>query len=50
MAIVFGIYLAAFWFVYRGRRFASFLALGAALGASIAMYLYHADSSLGLNF
>ena len=50
VAIVFAIYLVAFWFVYRRRRFAAFLSIGAALGASFAMYLYHADSALGLNF
>ena len=50
MAIVFAIYLAAFWFIHCQKRFAAFLSLGAALGASIAMYLYHADSTLGLNF
>lgn len=50
VAIIFGIYLAAFWFVYRRQRFAAYLSIGAALGASFAMYLYHADSALGLNF
>lgn len=50
MAIVFGLYLAAFWFIHRKNKFAAFVSLGAGLGASVSMYLYHADSSLGLNF
>ncbi|TWT81276.1 hypothetical protein CA13_27270 [Planctomycetes bacterium CA13] len=50
MALVFLLYTAAFWFIHTRRKFAAFITLGAATGASIGVFLYHADSSLGLNF
>ena len=50
MAIIFLLYAATFWFVHAKKRAAAFGSLCAATIASIGMYLYHADSSLGLNF
>ena len=50
MAIVFLLYTATFWFVVTKRKFAAFITLGSAIGGSIGVYFYHADSSLGLNF
>jgi hypothetical protein len=50
MALVFLLYTAAFWFVHARQKPAAFISLGAAVGASIGVYLYHADSTLGLNF
>ena len=50
MALIFLLYAAAFWFISTKRKFPAFMSLGMAIGASIGMYLYHADSSLGLNF
>ena len=46
----FAMYLATFWFIHARKKPAAFISLGAAIGASLGMFLYHADSSLGLNF
>lgn len=50
MAFLFVIYAIAFGFVLAKKRWPSYVTLAMAIGASIAMFLYHANSSLDLNF
>ncbi len=50
MSLLFLIYALAFWFVHARKKNAAFVSLAVAVASSVAMYFYHADSSLGLNF